>query len=887
MPFTRKRLYLPMINAYLKLVLRLPALFILLLLLISALLGTGLKDLRFDHSIEAFMPKDDPKYIEYEQAKKTFGDNSRFVIMAVTHKDLWSVPAFKAFNRFLMDIETYKEFNKEAAEKQIERFNRLLRRPNVSFKDITAAFTDDPAFVRLLKRKTPGKWQDKPTLPPDAINRLKQTLRQDFELRQAEIIDTILSPFTTNDITGRNDVLETYHLLGKNDQGERIIPRTPDELARFKKRLKRNPAFKNGIYAADPKTGNITDFGVIVKFAKSDNRPALVNEIIEIIEFHDRLDIIISGVPYVSRQFNTYMETDLYRTTPVVLLVVTLIFFLNFKSFRGVLLPLATLTMAEIWTLGLMGHLGRPITAIGITLPPLLIAVGSSYAIHVLNQYYADFNLISPRTKRQGLRTAMSHISITVTLAGLTTAAAFFTLLSSQVSAIQEWAIFSGAGIMFAVFIAITLIPAMLAYLPHRYPSRIMSRKPAQGPTLVDRLLAASARGAVYHYKKIYAVVFIIIAVSIAGMTHLRVDTEFLHYFRENDPVRQYGEAIGDKFGGGWGFNIIIDSGKTNGVKSPQYLKTIENLRNWLVSEKNADLNIGRTDAFTDFIKRMHMAMHNGDHSFFRVPDNRLTILDYLEIYSGEDKDSDGVYDDFESFVDVFYQKSNVLARLTRKQADRLGTTEIQHILNRVEAHLDKHLPDNYTYTVTGYPAINVKLAHYVVMGQLWGLALSLVFVMGVIIVLFRKITAGPIALIDMGVTILINFGIMGWFGIELDMVTSVIATITIGIGVDDTIHFLNTYRAYHPRLLNVPDTIEKTLFVAGKAIVFTSLALTFGFLSQVTSNFLPIILFSLLIALTMINTTVGSILLIPAAIRFTGIDLDRPSRIFRKERTQ
>jgi len=876
-----------MINAYLKLVLRAPALFILLLLLISALLLTGLKDLRFDHSIEAFMPKDDPKYIEYEQAKKTFGDNSRFLIMAVTHKDLWSVPAFEAFHRFLKDIEAYKEFNKETAEEQIERFNQIIRRPDVSFKDIIAAFSDDPGFVRLLKRKTPGKWKDKQTLPPKAISRLKQALRQDFELRRAEMLDTILSPFTSNDITGKNDILETYHLLGKNDQGERVIPQNREEITRFKKRLKRNPAFKNGIYAADPETGKITDFGVIVKFATTENRPAMVGEIIEITEFHDRLDIVMSGVPYVSRQFNTYMENDLYRTTPLVLLVVTLIFFLNFKSFRGVILPLATLTMAEIWTLGLMGHLGRPITAIGITLPPLLIAVGSSYAIHVLNQYYADFNLISPQTKREGLRIAMSHISVTVTLAGLTTAAAFFTLLSSQVSAIQEWAIFSGVGIMFAVFIAITLIPALLAYLPHRYPSRFISRKISTGPTLVDRLLAASARGAVYHYKKIYAVVFIILAVSIAGMTHLRVDTEFLHYFRESDPVRQNSEIIGDKFGGGWGFNIIIDSGETNGVKSPKFLKTIENLRTWLVSEKNADLNIGRTDTFTDFIKRMHMAMNNGDRSYFRIPDNRLTIMDYLEIYTGEDKDSDGVYDDFESFVDVFYQKTNVLARLTRKQADRLGTTEIQYILSKVEAHLDKHLPDNYTYTVTGYPAINVKLAHYVVMGQLWGLSLSLVFVMGVIIVLFRKITAGPIALIDMGVTILINFGIMGWFGIELDMVTSVIATITIGIGVDDTIHFLNTYRAYHPRLLNVPDTIEKTLFVAGKAIVFTSLALTFGFLSQVTSNFLPIILFSLLIALTMINTTIGSILLIPAAIRLTGIDLDRPDRIFRRERTQ
>jgi len=451
------------------------------------------------------------------------------------------------------------------------------------------------------------------------------------------------------------------------------------------------------------------------------------------------------------------------------------------------------------------------------------------------------------------------------------------------VSAIQEWAVFSGVGILFAVFIAITLIPSALAYLPHRYRSRLLGKKQAPKLTLVDQLLAASAKGAVLHYKKVYTIVLIIVLISIAGITKLRVNTEFLHYFKETDPTRQNAEAIGDKFGGGWGFNIIIDSQETNGVKSPQFLKTVENLRNWLVAEKNADLNIGRTDAFTDFVKRMHMAMNNGDKSYFRIPDDRLTILDYLEIYSGEDTDSDGVYDDFEPFVDMFYQKTNLLARLTRKEAEHLGTTEIKYILNKVQTHLEKTLPDDYAFTITGYPAVNLRLAHYVVTGQLTGLALSLMFVVGVIIILFRKLSAGPLALIDMGVTILINFGIMGWFGIDLDMVTSVIATITIGIGVDDTIHFLNTYRVYKPKCINVADTIDKTMFVAGKAIVFTSLALTFGFFSQVTSNFLPIVLFSLLISLTMINTTIGSILLIPAAIRFTGIELDRPSKIFNR----
>jgi predicted RND superfamily exporter protein len=271
------------------------------------------------------------------------------------------------------------------------------------------------------------------------------------------------------------------------------------------------------------------------------------------------------------------------------------------------------------------------------------------------------------------------------------------------------------------------------------------------------------------------------------------------------------------------------------------------------------------------------MAMNNDDPACFHIPDTRMDIIDYLEIYSGEDDDSDGRFDEFEPFVDADYQHCNILVRLTRKAAERVGTTEIKHILKKIEHHLNETLPDKYSFAITGYPAINVQLAYYVVSGQMYGLLLSLIIVAAVIIFLFKKFTAGPIALIDMVVTITINFGIMGWFGIDLDMVTSVIASITIGIGVDDTIHFLNTYRLYKHDGISIADAIEKTMFVAGKAIVFTSLALTSGFLVLITSSFQPIILFGMLIAITMVNTTIGSILLIPAAIQMTGFQLNRP----------
>ncbi|MCD6584268.1 MAG: MMPL family transporter [Desulfobacteraceae bacterium] len=865
-----------MMNNYLNLILKRPLIPILGLIAITIYLAAGLLKIELDSSIESFMPKHDTEYIEYAKVKKIYGDNDRFIQISVAHKNLWTADALNSINQFLIDIEEYEDFDKIKEDRRMEKFYAAACLRPVKFETIIVRFNDDPPFKRFLKRKIPHHLQTKVHLNENDIQTIENLILHDIEIKESNIIDTILSPLSAEDISGENDSLETYDLIETDPYEKRIIPKTKEEIDAFKHRLTKNPAYRNRLYATDAQTGRITDFGVLIKFAGTLPREAIVCAIISIVEAYPELEIFISGVPYVAKYFNEYMQKDLFKNIPLIILVVTFIFYLNFKSLRGVFLPLATLGMAEIWTIGLMGHLGYKITSVGITLPPLLISVGSSYAIHVLNQYYTDFNLITPSDKRFGIKTAMTHISTTVFLAGFTTFAAFITLVTSHVSAIREWAVFSAVGVLLTVFISITLIPCALAILPHKFPKSLMGKNKSRKITFVDRLLVIIARLVITHPRKIYVVVGIILAVSIAGACRLKVDTDILHYFKADDPVKQNVTIAGDKFGGGWGFSIIIDANEPDGVKTPEFLNTIESIRKWLMADENADLNIGRTDAFTDFIKRMHMAMNNDDPNYFKIPENRMDIMDYLEIYSGDDDDSDGRIDAFEPFVDADFQQNNILARLGHKTDDRVGTTKVKYILNKIKAHLTATLPDAYSFTVTGYPAIEVQLAHYIVTGQLTGLILSLFIVALVIIILFKKFAAGPLALIDMGVTIIINFGIMGWFGIDLDMVTSIIASITIGIGVDDTIHFLNTYRHYKHKDINISNAIEKTLYVAGKAIIFTSLALTGGFLVLMTSSFQPIILFGILISLTMVNTTIGSILLIPSAIQLTGIELDQ-----------
>ena len=863
-------------NRYIRFVLRRPIPILILLVVLTAVLVPGIARLEFDNSVESFMPKSDHEYIYYNELKEIYGDNGRFAIMAVSSDDLWSGETLRTLDLFISDLEEYKDFNEKGEALRLKRFDSIASRGEVLYGDLMAAFDDDPPFQRLLARKMGGAGKVG-LISARGLKRLRAGILHSMDLKRREVVDTIVSPLTAQDITGENDTLETYDLVEKDDSGRRILPLSPEEVDTFRQRLERNPAFDKGLYSRDEKTGEITDFCVVIKFINLDDQDPAIREMMEVTDgYRGDLAIVSSGVPVVNMWMNKYMHSDLFRNIPLVLLVVVIVFYINFRSARGVILPFVTLGLAELWILGLMGYIGYRITPVGVSIPPLMIAVGSSYAIHLLNQYYADFNTITKMDRRAGLSESMSHISLTVLLAGLTTFIAFMTLATSQVSAIREWGIASAIGVMFAVFISCSLIPASLVLLPVTRPSALFHKDKAK-KTVVDRIIALMAKGAIIHYRTVLIVVAILIVVSVAGVFRINIETSFMNYFREHDPVKVSTNTIGDKFGGGWCYDILVDSGRVDGVKNPEFLVMIEELRGWLVSDENPHLNIGRTESFSDSIKTMHMAMNNDDISFYRIPENPMDIIDYLEIYSGDDEDSDGRFDEFEPFVDIDFRTCNLLARLCEKEDYHVGTTEISRIADEIAVYLDRTLPEGTSYTISGFPMMNVKLVHYIVTGQMQSLFLSLLVVGLIVALLFRQIKAGPLALIPMSVAVIINFGVMGWLHINLDMATSVIAAITIGIGVDDTIHFLNTFRHNRARGLSVDETIRRTLAVSGKAILFTSLALVFGFSILITSNFLPIALFGILTAATMINTTIGALLILPSVIKATGISLDEP----------
>lgn len=862
---------------WLNIVLTYPKTVIAVIIAITIILGSGVFKIKFDSSLEAVMPKHDPEYILNEEVKKTYGNTGKFIIIDVSASDMLQPHILTLVSHLHDDIEEYQKFDEAREMQRLALLQELSHNSTVSQQTLYQTFENDPVFVRYLQRTIKELDIEGDALSKRDIKKIIKKFTKTIEIKRNETVDLIISPFTMKDLRGQNDTLYVRDIVEKDEFGKRKIPQSPQEIAEFKKRLTNNPAFEKGIYVKDA-NGTITDFGILLRLVDQPVYDPLVKEIASITSLYQKdVEIVLQGMPVTHHEINDYMKTDLERFLPLVMLAVLIVFYLNFRSVRGMVLPFLTLVLADLWVVGLMGHLGFKLNVIGVALPPLMTAVGSSYSIHILNQYYMEQKNIQRLGKFKGIRLALIHISLTVILAGLTTFLGFITLATNQVSSIREMGIFAAIGVFFAVVISLTLIPAGLMLLPQQstiiqFKSKIISF--IGSLNVVENIVKNLARFAVDYSA--YVIMGLAIALSIAfvGLSQVKVETSVHAYFKEGDYVLTSSKIIGQKFGGAYGLNILIDTGKPDGVKDPKFLQFIDSFRNWLVADENIDLNIGRTDAFTDFIKTINLAMHDNDFAYYSIPETAKDVDSYIDLYGGKDDNDNGLADEFEPYVDRKFTTVNIFARIWEKEGKFLSSNIMNHIINKVGNYLNNNLPEEYTYKITGEPKVLVKMSEYIVRGQITSLALSLLSVFVIVLLIFHNIKAACVSLIPISTAVLLNFGVMGFLGIRLDMATAIIAAITIGIGIDDTIHFLNTYRHFHSQGLSQKEVILKTLNRAGVAIVYTSVALIFGFLVLVISSFKPVIYFSILLATTMITTTLGALLFLPATINLFKLDL-------------
>ncbi len=728
----------------------------------------------------------------------------------------------------------------------------------------------------VLRYNKMGPFQKNHILTKDEYKDILDTWETVYLYKSMEIVKSFVNPISGEDIAGTEMELKPVSFIPKDEKGIRHVPKSEEEFQMYKERLLRNPSFKNALYSIDDR-GHIRALAMSIVLRPLEDHFEIFNYLYEIIEKYNKAPLVLTqaGMPVFQKFIKEYMKKDLLRFMPLVVLVVIFTFFLNFRSFRGVILPTISVLLGTFWTLGFMGLFNIPITLVVNMLPPLLIAVGSSYAIHIYNQYILDRELIQREGKRSGLIQSMSRISITVMLAALTTFVGFMTLTINQVTSLRDFGFFAAAGTFIAMLISSALIPSSLM-LMKLIP--FDKKRVKQSNYAVNIILNFFNRLTVKHSKFVVITSLILIIIFSFGITKIKVETSPLYQFKKDSYLYQSDIRISELFNGTVLMNLIIDSGAQNGAKDPGFLQLIEEIRKWILSDGNRNKYLFlHTLSFGDVIKRMNKAMNNENPEFSTIPDERSTITDYLELYSGEDRNSDGRVDTFEQFIDPQYRYVNVLIRVGSLKNKLFSTSINAEGQKRIIDYLEKHpAAKKYKYYFVGETVNFTILSDLIVRGQILSVLLTLLIVLLVIFLLFKNLHAGLISIIPISTSIILVYGIMGYLNIPLDIPKALLAAIAIGIGVDDTIHMLKTIRLNILKGYSIEESINLSYREAGMAIVYTSIALILGFSVLMLSEFVPVFYLGWLVASTMIATTIAALVLLPSVILLLKIPVDR-----------
>jgi len=552
-------------------------------------------------------------------------------------------------------------------------------------------------------------------------------------------------------------------------------------------------------------------------------------------------EIYITGDAAMMYFTYRYMRGDLKFLLPIVVLVVAATLCVSFRNLRGLVLPLQVVLMAVIWTVGLMALCGAKFTMISTILPVLLVAVGSAYGIHVVNGIERNGD------RRQVVVQVIEEMLNPVSIAALTTAAGFLTLITSFLVPTRQFGLFSAAGVMFAFLISLTLIPAALVLLP---PPK---RKRAEGEDGVfDRLARLVVRATQRRGWWVVVAALAVLGVFLAAIPSLKVESDMSKYFRRSSPVIQGMEFVEARFGGSQFMSVVVDTGRRDGFKDPEVLRFVAGLEEFLAGLEP----VGDVSSIVELVKETNYTMHGDDEAYYIIPDSARAVAQLLLLYEM------GGGEILSSMVTRDFSRAQVSVRVKA-----VGTAEFERIMALTTAYIADHAPPGVTGYVTGTPAIYAQISHKIVHSQIVSLLTSFAAVGAIVALLMGSLVAGLISLTPLAFSVGSSFGIMAYAGAYLDMATVMLASLVIGIGVDYGVHFISRYRRERLGGLDHGGAFLTAFRTAGRGITYNAVTLTLGFLVLLLSNFGALQTFGWLIAITMVTSALGALVVVPAAL--------------------
>ena len=608
------------------------------------------------------------------------------------------------------------------------------------------------------------------------------------------------------------------------------------------------PLLRNQILTAN---GDVTAVNVVLQYPEK-----AFTEVPEAVEFarglqadieakYPQLTIHLTGVSMLNNAFAETGMSDGATLMPLMFGVIFVLTWLIIRSLTATVSTILVIGLSTMVAMGVAGFFGVKLTPIAMSAPIVILTLAVADSIHILMSLR---NLMRDgMAKTEALVEAVRINFLPVTITSLTTIVGFLSLNFSDSPPYWHLGNITAVGIFAAWIYSLTLLPAALSLLPYRV-------KETTGTEWSQRTMDRLAEFVIRRYRGLLVGVGLPTLVLIAFIPTLDFNDQWVEYFDDRIEFRVDSDKAQEHFGL-YPIEYSIPANGPGGISEPEYLANLESLTNFMREQEL----VTHVYSLSDIMKRLNRNMHADDDGFYSIPADRELSAQYLLLY--ELSLPYGL--DLNDRINIDKSATRVTATI-----DQATSAETKAFFNDVDAFMAENLPSYMQAKPTSAAVMFTYISERNMQNMVVGTILAIAAIALIMMFSLRSVRLGTLSLVPNGLPILVTFGAWALLVGEVGFSVATVASISLGIIVDDTVHFLSKYvRARDERLLNVEDSIRYAFRNVGVAIVVNTIILTAGFLVMTTSAFKMNVDFGLMTILSIIGALILDFLFLPALL--------------------
>ncbi len=593
---------------------------------------------------------------------------------------------------------------------------------------------------------------------------------------------------------------------------------TPERISKVKSIALSEPVLKSALVS---EKGDVTVVNITVQLPEMD-KTAEVEEVVSsinaMIDRYQRAypDVTFhkAGIIAMNYAFMTAAQDDSSTLVPTMLVVILVFLTIMLRSILSVIATLIVIIGSVMATMGISGWAGMFLSTATVNVPTLIMTLAVADCVHVIATMRQSMK--NGFTKAQSIERSIALNFVPILITSVTTAIGFLMMNMSDSPVLRDFGNLSALGVMVACFLSVTLLPALLKLLP----IRVKMETSQDQKHVMDRLgdFVVSQRRALLPLS----VVVIVVCASLIPLN--KVNDESVEYFGQRNEFRQAADFMEERISGMTNISIAIKTNESQGIAAPDFLNTIGEFSSWLRDQPETD----HVATLADVYKRLNKNMHGDDEAYYSLPQARELAAQYLLLY--EMSLPYGL--DLNNQINV--DKSSIKMVLT---VANLGSVELVDLENRIYQWFAEHAPQ-YQVVASSPSLMFAHIGETNMASMLSTLPITLVLISALLIFALRSVRLGLISLMPNIAPAVIGFGLWALISGEINLGLSVVVTLTLGIVVDDAVHFLSKYQRARREGQTAEQAVRYAFHTVGRALWITTVVLVAGFSVLAMSSF-------------------------------------------------